>query len=217
MLHTVFAMRIEMDGNIHECKNSRQSLQERLPGYSLSEQTNFKKTITNALLPIGQKIVSSANKKLGIQGRLPFNKNSGLKFRKFHVPNGTVHSGCTDPTQTSPRLGIVRVSRIQKSGTGDNNFVKWKGTFRSNQPKWADRSKWTTFKGGPIIFRSNRTETVRSIWFQTKISGILGWMESTPNVIETGSMGVTPRAALPLFKSCLRYKDIAQNREGTPI
>ena len=32
---TVFAMRIEMDRNIHECKNSKQSLQERLPGYSL--------------------------------------------------------------------------------------------------------------------------------------------------------------------------------------
>ena len=29
-------------------------------------------------------------------GRFPFNKNFGLKCRKFHVPNGTVHSGCTD-------------------------------------------------------------------------------------------------------------------------
>ena len=26
--------------------------------------------------------------------RFPFNKNSGLKFRKFYVPNGTIHSGC---------------------------------------------------------------------------------------------------------------------------
>ena len=33
-------------------------------------------------------------------------------------------------------LGLV--SRIEKSGTGDNNFGKWKGTFR-----------WTTFKAGP--------------------------------------------------------------------
>ena len=151
------------------------------------------------------------------QEHFPFNANSGLKFRKVHVSNGKVHSGCTDPTQATALLVIVLVRRIQKSGTGDNNFVKWKGTFRSNQPKWEDRSKWTTFKGGPIILRSNRTETVRSIWFQTEISGILGWMESTPNAIETGSMGVTPRAALPLFRSCLRYKDIAQNRGGTPI
>ena len=57
-------------------------------------------------------------------GRFPFSKNYGLKFRKFHVPNGTVHSGCTDPNQGTARLVIVLVSRIQKSGTGDNNSVK---------------------------------------------------------------------------------------------
>ena len=65
------------------------------------------------------------------------------KFRfeiyKFHVPNGTAHSGYTDPTQPTARLVIVIVSdivsRMQKSGTGDNNFVKWKGTFRSDRPK----------------------------------------------------------------------------------
>ena len=79
------------------------------------------------------------------QGRFPFNKNSGLKFGKFSVPNGTVHSGCTDPTRTTARLVIVLVSRMQKRGTGDNNFVKWKGIFRSKRPKWADRSKWITF------------------------------------------------------------------------
>ena len=68
-------------------------------------------------------------------GRFPFNKNSGLKFRKFYVFNGTVHSGYTDPTQATARLVIVLASRIQKSGTGDNNFVKWKETFRSDRPK----------------------------------------------------------------------------------
>ena len=40
------------------------------------------------------------------------------------MPNGTVHSGCIDPTQATGRLVIVLVGRIQKSGTGDNNFVK---------------------------------------------------------------------------------------------
>ena len=69
------------------------------------------------------------------KGRFPFNKNSGLKFRKFSVFNGTVQSGSTDPTQATARLVIVLASRIQKSGTGDNNFVKWKGTFRSDRPK----------------------------------------------------------------------------------
>ena len=56
-------------------------------------------------------------------GRFPFNKNSSVKLRKFHVPNGTVHYDCTDPTQATARLVIVLVSRIQKSGTGNNNFV----------------------------------------------------------------------------------------------
>ena len=65
--------------------------------------------------------------------------NSGLKFRKFRVRNGTGHSDCT-ATQATARLVIVLVSRIQKSGT-----VKWKGTFRSDRTKWLDRSKWTTF------------------------------------------------------------------------
>ena len=77
-----------------------------------------------------------------------FNKNSDLKFRKFHVPNGIVQSSWTDPTQTTAHLVIVLESRIQKSGTGDNNFVKWKGTFRSNRPKWPDCSKRSTFKAG---------------------------------------------------------------------
>lgn len=31
----------------------------------------------------------------GNKGHFPLNKNFGLKFLKFRVPNGTVHSGCT--------------------------------------------------------------------------------------------------------------------------
>ena len=116
------------------------------------------------------------------QGRFPFSKNSGLKFRKFHVPNGTVHSGCTDPTQATARLVIVLGSRIQKSGTGNNNFVKWKGTFRSDRPKWPDQSLWTTFKAGPEY--SGQTKPKLSVPFDvlTKVSGILGWMKSAPDV-----------------------------------
>ena len=37
----------------------------------------------------------------------------------------------------------------------DNNFVKWKGTFRSDLPKWPDRSKLTTFKAGNEYSRWN--------------------------------------------------------------
>ena len=73
---------------------------------------------------------------------------------------------------------IVPVSRIQKSSTGDNNFGKWKGTFRFDRPKWPDRSLWTTFKAGPEY--SGRTKPKWSVPFDkpTGISGILGWMES---------------------------------------
>ena len=48
----------------------------------------------------------------------PFNKNSSLKFWKFHVPNGKVHSTRADPTQATVCMIIVK-----ESGTGDNNFV----------------------------------------------------------------------------------------------
>ena len=100
-------------------------------------------------------------------------QNSGLKFRKFLVP---ILVAQTRPKP--PRLVIVLVSRIQNSGTGDNNFVKWKRTFRSDRPKWPDRSKWTTFKAGPEY--SGRTKPKWSVPFDvpTEISGILGWMES---------------------------------------
>ena len=69
-------------------------------------------------------------------------------FTNFTLPNGMVHSSCTDPTQATAHLVIVLASRILKSSTGNNNFVKWKGTFWSDRPKWPDRSKWTTFKAG---------------------------------------------------------------------
>ena len=59
----------------------------------------------------------------------PFNKISGLKFRKFNYPDGTVRSGSTDTTQAPERLVFVLKRRIQRSGTGDNNFV----TDRGNQ------------------------------------------------------------------------------------
>ena len=93
--------------------------------------------------------------KAGDWGRFPFNKNSGLKFQKFHMPNGTVPSGCIDPTQATTRL-VIFISMIQKKRYWDNNFVKWKGTFRSDLPKWPDRSKLTTFKVPNIPVGPNR-------------------------------------------------------------
>ena len=51
------------------------------------------------------------------------------------MPNGMEHPSYTDPVQATGRLVIVLVSRIQKSSTGDNNFVKRQETFWSDQPK----------------------------------------------------------------------------------
>ena len=91
------------------------------------------------------------------------------KFRfeisEIYEPNGSVHSGCIDPTQATARLVIVLVTRIQGSSTGNNNFVKWKGTFRSYRPKWPDRWKRTAFKAGPECF----------VQYQPKISEF--WVE----------------------------------------
>ena len=74
------------------------------------------------------------------------------------------------------------LSRIEKNGTGDNNFGKWKRTFRSHRPKWPDRSQWTTFKAGPEY--SGRTKPKWSVPFDepTEISGLLGWMESAHSI-----------------------------------
>ena len=75
--------------------------------------------------------------------RFPFNKHFGLKIRKFHEPNRTVHSGFTDPFQAPGcLLTVPAASRIQKSGTGDKNFAKWKGLFGRTDPnEWTGQSE----------------------------------------------------------------------------
>ena len=89
-----------------------------------------------------------------------FNKNSSLKFCELerYIPAAQ--------TQSKPQRVVVLVCRLQKSSTGDNNFVKWGGgTFQFDRPKWQDQSKWTTFKAQSWIFQSDQTEMVRSIWW----------------------------------------------------
>ena len=58
------------------------------------------------------------------------------------------------------------------SGTRGKILSNRKGHFGRNHRK--DR---TGLQRCSQIFRSDRNETVRSIWFLTEISGILGWME----------------------------------------
>jgi len=78
---------------------------------------------------------------LSIQERVRFTLKSCLEIPD--MPNGMVHSGCKDPTKATARLIIVFVSRIQKSGTGNNNHGR--GHFGPN-----DRND-TNGQSGPQI------------------------------------------------------------------
>ena len=73
----------------------------------------------------------------------------------------TVHYDCTDPTQATARLVIVLVSRIQKSGTGNNNFVN------SVRP---------TEMSGPLVPGQSKPKWSVPFVIPTEISGIWGWM-----------------------------------------
>ena len=86
-------------------------------------------------------------------GRFPFNKNSGLKFRKFHVPNGTVQL-CTfqlhRPDPSHCMFAHCSCKQDTKEWFWGQQFCEnGKGTFQSNWPKRPDQSKRTIFKAAP--------------------------------------------------------------------
>ena len=163
-----------------------------------------------------------------MQGCFPSTKISVWSFGNSTCPavNGMAHSGCTDPTQATTRLVIVLVGKIQKSGTGDNNFAKCKVTCWSDRQKWPDRSTWTTFKGVPKY--SGRTEMVRFIcWFLGKNSEIFGWTERGPglNTSFAPSLGIlTTNVASNCsfanlrkgYLSNLNYFPVLRLRNSTP-
>ena len=93
-------------------------------------------TVHRICLALGSEL-SSAKMEPKKPSALSIQQKFRFEISEIHEPNGSVHSGCTDPTQATAHLVIVLVSRVQKSSTGDNNFVKWKGsgTFRSDRPK----------------------------------------------------------------------------------
>ena len=97
---------------------------------------------------------------------------------------GMVHSSCRDPNQTTAcYCSCMQVTK--ELSTGDNNFVKWRGTFQFDQPKQQDiKSKWTTFKAQSWIFQSNQAEMVHSI----------GW--TNRNFWNFGLNGKHPRTPL---------------------
>ena len=80
-----------------------------------------------------------------------------FESRKFHVPIGTVNSGCTDTTQAIAPL----IKRDTEERYWGRQFVKWKEKFRSDLE---DRSKWTIFIGAlKYSGGSDQTEMVRII------------------------------------------------------
>ena len=86
--------------------------------HSMSEKLRKIKKIANY-----QNIIVRNCPALGDEGRFPFNKNSGLKIRKLHVLNETVHYGFTDRTQaTSGTLKTqnytLKNTRLSKRGGG---------------------------------------------------------------------------------------------------
>ena len=56
-------------------------------------------------------------------GRFSIQQKFRFEISEISRANETVHIRCTDPTQATAHLVIVLVI-IQKSGTGDNDFVK---------------------------------------------------------------------------------------------
>ena len=67
-----------------------------------------------------------------IQQKFQFEISLIPHAQHFNFNNSTFC--CTDSTQATACYCSCKQD-IQKSGTGDNNFVKWRGTFQFNRPK----------------------------------------------------------------------------------
>ena len=72
---------------------------------------------------------------------LPIEQKFWFEILEIPHSRSTVHSGCTDLTRATVHLVIVLVSRIQKNGTGNNNFSNRKGQVDpANQNDWTGQS-----------------------------------------------------------------------------
>ena len=81
-------------------------------------------------------------------GHFPFNKNSGLKFQKLYVVNGTVHFSCTDPIQATARFIIVASQHTHNYALKD----KSKYCLYPKEHSTVEKGRWKTKCGG-ILFR----------------------------------------------------------------
>ena len=91
--------------------------------------------------------------------------------------NGTFRFHRPDPGHRT--FGYCSIVLIQKSGTGDNNFVKWKGMFRSDRP--TEMSAPPSNKRWSQIFRSDWIEMVPGsylgfiVWGRSPESPRVSW------------------------------------------
>ena len=97
---------------------------------------------------------------------LSIQQNSGLKFGKLHVLNGTVHSGCIDPTQATARFVIVASQHTHNYALKE----KSKYCLYPKEHSTVEKGRWKT-KGGGILFR------VESLWMQVNAKKFL-WIEA---------------------------------------
>ena len=117
----------------------------------------------------------------GLNGRFLLNKIPVWNFGNSTCPmERYCDSGCTDPTQTTARLVIVLVRSIQKCGTEEI----WGEQFGQMERDISFRPTKMTrpVKVDHAPSNSGRTKPKWSIPLDvpTEISGILGWMESSP-------------------------------------
>ena len=102
-------------------------------------------------------------------GRFPFNKNSGLKFRKFHVPNGTVQS-CTfqlhRPNPSHCMFAHCSCKQDTKERFWGQQFCEMeKGHFSPTDQNDQTSQRGPSSKPLPNIpVRPMQTEMVHSIW-----------------------------------------------------
>ena len=90
----------------------------------------------------------------------PFNQNFGLKFLKFHLTNGTVHSGFTDPFQATACLLCKQDTKERYWG---QQFFQMERKFSVGPTEMSGLVKVNHLQRWSQIFRSDETEMVRSI------------------------------------------------------
>ena len=94
----------------------------------------------------------------------PFNKNSVLKCRKFHLFNWTVHSGCSDPTQAHRAFGYRSCKQDTRKRYRRQQFCRMKRDISVPLTEIARPVKVNHLQSCSQIFRSDQTKMVRSIW-----------------------------------------------------